>query len=393
MQFNKIKEKDKKYILGTYAPYDIAFIKGEGNTLIDVNGKHYIDFLGGIAVNSLGYNNKIVNKAVRKNSKLLACSNYFYSPQRGQLAEKLIKGTHFNKAFFANSGAEANECAIKLARKYYKEQGLNKYKIVSFTNSFHGRTLATVTATGQPKYNLPFAPLPEGIGIYLEYNNIDSLAMLSKDDTVAAVILELIQGEGGVIPANIDFVNAIKTLAKKKNFLIIIDEVQTGGMRTGKFFAFEDYKIKPDIVTLAKGIGGGVPIGACLTTDKIASSIKVGDHGTTFGSNPFCCGVALDVVSALKKKAFSTHVTEIGQYLTEQLKKISTANVVTVRGKGLMIGMTLNDSKSAKDIVASMLEQGFILNACGNNTLRFLPPLTITNVEIDKMIAKLQPLL
>lgn len=392
--FDKIKKTDNKYIMNTYAPYDVAFKKGRGTKLYDTDGKEYTDFLAGIAVCSLGHANSIVKSAIRKQSrKIMSCSNYFYSEERGQLAENLVYGTHLEKVFFGNSGAEANECAMKLARKYFFDKGQNRFKIVTTMNSFHGRTLATVTATGQDKYNKAYAPLPAGIGGYIPYNDIAALEKALSNKEVAAFMLELIQGESGVIPATQEYVDQIKLITKKYGVLLIVDEVQTGCMRTGKMYAFQHYNIKPDIVTIAKGMGGGVPIGACLATATVAGAFKPGDHGTTFGSNPFCCAVSLAVIKEMHKKYITKNIEQMSKYLFDALNELkkNLAFIKDVRGKGLMIGMELNaETVSAKDVVATMLQKGFVLNACGNNVLRFLPAFIIDKDDIDKMISALK---
>lgn len=394
MNFNEIKKQDDKFFMNTYSPYDIAFVSGNGSTLTDSEGRTYIDFLGGIAVNSLGYNNPIfVNAVSEQAAKLAVCSNYFYSEARGLAAEQLVAGTNLNKVFFGNSGAEANECAIKLARRYFNRKGVNKFKIVSALESFHGRTLATVTATGQPKYNTPFSPLPAGIGIYVPFNDVDALKAALADEEVAALLIEPIQGESGVLPATQEYMDAARALTKANGQLLILDEVQTGAARTGKFWAFEHYGVLPDIVTSAKGIGGGIPVSACMATDEVASAWIAGDHGTTFGACPLACATCLAVVTELRKPEFIADVAAKGEYLKAQLKTIKNAAIKDVRGLGLMVGMELSDALSAKAIVKEMLTRGFVLNVCGHNVLRFVPPLVITGAEIDKMIVALKEVL
>lgn len=390
-KLEKIKATDDKYLLNPYVPFDIAFEKGEGNKLYDTEGNEYIDFLGGIAVNCLGYNSKIINNAIKKQiRKVIITSNYFYNEQRGQLAKVLAKNVNLKKTFFSNSGAEANECAIKLARKYMKKKGMpEKYKIITALNSFHGRTLATVTATGQEKYNKPFAPLPSGFE-YVEFNNVEQLKTALSQKDVAGVMLEVIQGEGGIIPATQEYIDVARALTKKNKQLLIIDEIQTGASRTGEFYAHTHYNIKPDIVTMAKGIGGGYPIGATIATNAVAEAFDKGDHGTTFGGNSLACGVASAVCKKLRKKEFLAEINEKSEYFIDKLMEFSVYPVVKeIRGKGLMLGMALDNTVVAKDIVIEMLKKGFILNVCGNNVLRFVPPLTITKNEIDLMTTEL----
>jgi len=390
-----IKEKDNKYFMNTYSPYDVAFERGEGSCLYDTEGKKYIDFLAGIAVNALGYNNPLINRAIKKQiNNVILISNYFYSEQRGLLAEQLIKGTHFGKAFFSNSGAEANECAIKLVRKYMKVNGMpEKFRIITALNSFHGRTLATVTATGQKKYNEPFAPLPEGFS-YVPFNDIDALKEALSGKDVAAFMIECIQGEGGVLPATQEYLKAAREITKKNKQLLIFDEIQTGAGRTGTFYGYKHYNIKPDIITLAKAIGGGLPISATLATDKAASAFNKGDHGTTYGANPLTCAVAYAVVKKLKSKAMLDYVNEVGGYFKNKLEELKSYSFIKeVRGLGLMLGVVLDERVKTKEIVIKMLEKGFILNTCGNNVLRFVPPLIIKKEEIDEMLISLKTVL
>lgn len=391
-KFDEIKAIDDKYFMNTYSPYEVAFERGEGCTLYDTEGNKYTDFLAGIAVNALGYNNSVINKAIKKQiGNVILISNYFYNEQRGLLAKELVKGTHFNKAFFSNSGAEANECAIKLTRKYMKVNGMGgRFRVITAINSFHGRTLATVTATGQTKYNEPFAPLPDGFG-YVPYNDIEALRLALSGKDVAAFMIEVIQGEGGVLPATVEYLKAAREITRKNKQLLIIDEIQTGALRTGEFYGYSYYSIKPDIITLAKAIGGGLPISATLATDKVASAFVKGDHGTTYGANPLTCAVSLAVVKKLRSKKMQDYVKGASKYFMcklEELKKYPF--VKDIRGRGLMLGVELDSSVSAKEIVKLMLCRGFILNTCGNNVLRFVPPLIIASAEIDLMLDNLK---
>ena len=389
--FQTIKARDKKYFMNTYSPVDIAFEKGKGCYLTDSEGKTYLDFLAGIAVNCLGYDHPVFTNALTEQAhKVAVVSNYFYSEARGLMAEVLMRGTHLNKAFFGNSGAEANECAIKLARKYFYQRGENKFKIVSALHSFHGRTLATVTATGQEQYNKPFSPLPGGIGIYVPFNDIAALEKALSDPEVAAFMVEPIQCEGGIIPATKEYLQKARELTAANGQLLIFDEVQTGAARSGTFWAFEQYGVKPDIVSAAKGIGGGFPVSACMATDEVAAAWKPGDHGTTFGANPLACAVGYAVCTKLREPGFMEAVRENGEYLKEGLKKIASPYVKDVRGMGLVVGMEMENEEIANKIYKTMLEKGFILNVCRHKVMRFVPPLIITKSEIDSMLEALK---
>lgn len=390
-EFEKIKARDKKYFMNTYSPADIAFVSGEGCYLTDSEGKRYLDFLGGIAVNALGYDNPIFTEAITEQAhKVAVVSNYFYSEPRGLMAEQLLKGTKLGKVFFGNSGAEANECAIKLARKYFYVRGEHRYKIVSALHSFHGRTLATVTATGQEQYNKPFSPLPVGIGVYVPFNDVAALEKALDDPEVAAFMVEPIQGESGVVPATAEYMKAARELTAKHGELLILDEVQSGAGRTGTFWAFERYGIEPDIVTAAKGIGSGVPISACMATDKVADAFKPGDHGTTFGANPLCCAVGYAVCKKIREPGFLEAVNKKGEHLKSALKTIKSPYIRDVRGVGLFVGMEMENEEIAVKIYKTMLERGFVLNVAGHKVMRFVPPLIITEEQIDAMVSELK---
>ncbi len=390
-KFEEIKTRDKEFFMNTYAPVEVAFESGNGCYLTDTEGNEYLDFLAGIAVNALGYNHPVfVNAITEQAKKVCIISNYFYNETRGLMAEQLVKGTHLKKAFFGNSGAEANECAIKLARKYFKVKGENRFKIVTAVQSFHGRTLATVTATGQEKYNKPFAPLPEGIGIYIPYNDEEALRNALEDNEVAGLMLEPIQGEGGIIPASDSYLKLADRLTKEKGVLLILDEVQTGAGRTGKFWAFEHYGITPDIITCAKGIGGGVPVSACLATENVANAFVPGDHGTTFGAQPLVTAVGYAVCSKIREEGFMEEVASKGEYLMQGLRKLNDNRIVAVRGKGLIVGAETINGDFAKEVYNRMFKKGFILNVCGGKVLRFVPPLIITTEQIDQMLKVLK---
>ena len=319
-------------------------------------------------------------------------SNLYYSPVQTECAQELLKDTIFDKVFFCNSGAEANEGAIKLARKYYYNKGQIKPVIITAKNSFHGRTLATAAATGQPKYSQAYKPLPEKF-IHTPFNDIKAFKDAINDD-VGAVMLEVIQGEGGVIPADYEYIREVEALCKQNGILLIIDEVQTGMGRAGKMFGYEHYGITPDIVTLAKGLGAGVPIGAILTRGECAQAFTAGDHGSTFGGNPLACAAALVVIKRLKNGLID-YVKEIGESILGKAakpKKISA--VKEIRGKGLLLGLELNsDIVSAKDIIDKMLANCYIIIGCGANSVRFCPPFIIQKNHIDGMIECLEAIL
>lgn len=391
MNFEEIKDIDNDLHMHVFKRQNICFDHGEGSKLYDTNGREYIDFFSGIAVSSLGYNNKeLVDAISSQAAKLIHCSNYFYSEPRSELMQNLLGDSIFSKVFLCNSGAEANECAIKLVRRYYQKKGLGKSTIITARDSFHGRTLATVTATGQPKYHDPYAPLPGGFK-YVPYNDFGALKEALTED-VGAIMLECIQCESGVVPANYDYLVNAYALAKAKDVLIILDEIQTGCGRTGKFYSFEHYGIQPDITTLAKGLAGGVPIGACLARGEVADAFDVADHGTTFGGNPLACAAANVVVNRLKKTDLLEQIEENGEYLTAALSKRLARHkfVIDIRGKGLMKGIELDPKLPVSEVVGKMASLGVIVGSAGRNTVRLAPPYVITQKEIDEAAAKLE---
>lgn len=390
MDFEKIKKQENKYYMPMFNRANICFTHGKGNRLYDTAGKEYVDFTAGIAVNCLGYGYPPLVEAVASQAqKLIHISNLYYNEPQSQLAEALIESSIFSRVFFSNSGAEANECAIKLARKYYVKKGIpNKHRILCAVDSFHGRTLATCTATGQDKYSAPFAPLPEGFS-HVPYNDFAALKDALTDD-VGAVMLEPIQGESGVVCASYDYLVNVYALCKQKGVLLILDEVQTGVGRTGKRYCFEHYGIQPDIVTLAKGLAGGVPIGATLARGEVAESFAYGDHGSTFGGNPLACAAALAVNEKISDPDFIARVESAGQRLQDRLMELRKYKFVAdVRGKGLMRGLQLSDKVKNAEVIGRMREKGFLVASAGRNTLRFVPPLTITEEEIDAMAKQL----
>jgi len=391
MNTDGIMDLDQKYYMNTFGKrIPVVFECGRGSTLYDKEGCSYTDFLAGIAVNSLGYAHPALVEAISSQAgRLIHCSSLFYIEPQAKLAEALIENSCFDRVFFGNSGAEAIEGAIKLARKYFKQKGLYKYEVLTNTNSFHGRTLAALTATGQPKYQKPYEPLPSGFR-HIPYNDLEA-AYEAVADTTCAIMIELIQGEGGVIEATAEYVEGIAKLCREKGLLLIFDEIQTGIGRTGKMFAYEHFGVEPDILTLAKGLGGGVPIGALLAKSH-AAAFEPGDHGSTFGGNPLACSAALAVLKTLSDEDLIAKSAINGEYFKEKLIYLKSLFpfISDVRGKGLMLGIELNESVNGKTIVEECFKAGFIINCAGKNTLRFVPPLVITTTEIDALIETLE---
>ncbi len=387
------KEKTDAYIFNTYGRIQKVFVKGQGTTLWDEEGNSYTDFLAGIAVCSLGHSHPEVTKAVANQAATLThVSNLYYTAPQADLAEKLVTHSFADRTFFANSGAEANEAAIKLARRYFKEKGQpERVKIISMAQSFHGRTMATLSATGQDKIKNGFSPLVAGF-VHIPFNDMDALTA-AMDETVCAVMMEPIQGEGGVIPANPEYIKAVRELCDREGIFLIFDEVQTGMGRCGRLFAHEIYGVTPDIMTLAKALANGLPMGAMLATKEAAKGFALGSHATTFGGTPLVAAAALTVFSIISQPEFLQQVVKKGQYLKKQLAALETAHscIKAVRGEGLLVGMEI-DGEAGK-IVEDCLKKGFIINAIQGNILRFAPPLIISHEEIDALVAVLDSLL
>ena len=383
MNNKEIIDLDSKYIMQTYGRQPIALTHGEGAVIWDCDGNEYLDFFAGIAVNALGQSHPKVIETIQKQAeKLIHVSNVYFTEEQVKLAKKLAEITVFDKVFYANSGAEANEGAIKLARKY-----TGKGEIISTNNSFHGRTLVTVTATGQDKYKEPFKPLPPGFK-HVDYGDSEAIANAITENT-AAVIVEAIQGEGGVIVPPKNYLKEVEAICRENNVLLILDEVQTGFGRTGEMFAYELFGIKPDIMTIAKAIGGGYPIGGFLSCDKIASAFDYGDHGATFGGNPLGCSVAMTVIETIESEKLVENSKNTGKYLKAKFNELKDKYdfIVDVRGHGLFLAIELN--QECGHVVDKMREKGFLINATGKNALRFAPPLIITKKQVDKMIIAL----
>ena len=385
MENEKIKQLDNENIMHTYARYDVCLTHGSGVYAYDDSDKKYIDVSSGIGVNSLGYCNPGWVKAVTEQaSKIQHISNYYYSPVAGELAEKLTKATGLSKVFFGNSGAEANECAIKVARKYsFDKYGLDRNRIVTLENSFHGRTIATLSATGQDVFHNYFFPFVEGFD-YARANDIENL--LSKiTDKTCAVMLETVQGEGGVNILDSRYLNEVRKICDERDILLIVDEVQTGVCRTGKLYGYMHSGITPDIVTSAKGLGGGLPIGICMVGEKLSEVMGPSTHGTTFGSNPVVCAGANYILDTVNTPEFIDEVNKKGEYIKEELLKIK--GVKAVRQQGLMIGIEVEGN--AGEIAKKCTENGLLI-ITAKTLLRMLPPLNITYDEIDEALSVLK---
>jgi acetylornithine/N-succinyldiaminopimelate aminotransferase len=385
-----IQDLEKTYHFDLYRRLPVTLVKGKGINVWDSKGKKYLDFLSGIAVNALGHSHPAMIKAIKKQSeKLIHTSNIFYTAPQAKLAKLLSKISGFEKAFFCNSGLEANEAAIKLARKTGNLRG-KKGPIITFSGAFHGRSIASITM-GSDKLQKGFGPLPEGF-LRLPFNNTDVLKENINEDTTA-VFIEAIQGEGGVIPADSEFIDTLQELCKKNNVLLVFDEIQTGFGRTGELFGYMHYNVNPDIVTMAKALGGGFPIGGILTSEEISKNFEYGDHGTTFGGNPLACNVARSVLNTIIERKLIKNAREKGEYLFDRLHEMAAhlPIIKEIRGKGLMVGIEL--TVPCRPIVIKMLELGYIVNCTAEHTVRLLPPLIVKKKDIDSMLKTLNAVL
>ena len=380
-----IKSLDKTYIAGTYARFPVQLVSGKGSLAWDENGKEYIDLGSGIAVNGFGICDDVWLKAVTEQlARLPHASNLYYTEPCARLAEMLCQRTGMKKVFFGNSGAEANECAIKVARKYAAEKhGADCYTIVTLVNSFHGRTLTTLSATGQDHYHELYQPLTPGFA-HIPAGDLDALKALAKDTKIAAVMIECVQGEGGVVPLSEDFVHGLDAFCRANDVLLVVDEVQTGNGRSGQLYSYMNYGIQPDVVTTAKGLGGGLPIGACLMGEKVQDVFGPGDHGSTFGGNPASCAGGVSILSRLDD-ALLAGVRERSRYIFDQLT--SAAGVESVSGMGLMIG--IKPVKPAREVVRQCIENG-VLCLTAKDRVRLLPALNIPMEQLEKAIAVLK---
>lgn len=381
-------ELEKKYLLPVYKRYPLVVKNAKGKYLWDIYGKKYIDFFSGISVCNLGHTNSLICKSIKKQiKKNLHLSNFYYSCEQIELASKLVQLYGEGKVFFSNSGAEANECAIKVVRKWGKQ----RYEIICFFNSFHGRTIATLSATGQEKFHKNFQPLVEGFK-YANFNDINSVKNLLNNKT-AAVMVEIVQAEGGVNIGERNFFVELESFCRQNNLLLIVDEIQTGLGRTGKMFAFQHFGIKPDIITLGKSLGGGLPLGATVVADKLNNVFDYGDHGSTFGGNPVSCAAAIAYLSQLDEQLLEK-VRENGKYFLDSLKKLKEKHpqkIKDVRGLGLLLGMELYFK--GDEVVDSCLKKGYLINCVQENVLRFLPPFIIEKEDIDGLIETLNIIL
>ena len=389
---NPYIEEAEEAILHTYNRYQIVLDRGEGVHLYDVNGKEYLDFAAGIAVQSLGYNNKEYTQALKDQiDKLTHISNLYYSVPMAEAAEKVKKASGLEKVFFTNSGTEAIEGALKVARKYsYAKYGEDRYEIVAMNHSFHGRSLGALSVTGNEKYRKPFEPLIGGVR-FADYNDLESVKSQVNEKT-CAIILETVQGEGGIYPATEEFLKGVKALCEEKDLILILDEIQCGMGRTGYMFAWQEYGVEPDVMTCAKALGCGVPVGAFVLGKKVAdASLAPGDHGTTYGGNPFVCAAVSKVFDLYEKEQIVDHVKKVGGYLEKKLNALVEKYdfLKERRGKGLIQGLEV-EGRPIGEIVNRGLEEGLIIITAGSNVLRFVPPLVVTEADVDEMIAKLE---
>ena len=380
--FDAIKKQEQTFHMPTYARFDVALVRGQGAATWDADGKEYIDLTSGIGVNALGFSDPgWVNAVCEQTAALQHTSNLYYHPAQTALAEQLCTLTGLDKVFFGNSGAEANECATKLARKYsFDKYGAGRHNIITLYNSFHGRTVTTLSATGQEEFHQSFFPFTKGF-VHVPAGDLDALKT-AADHTVCAVMLEVVQGEGGVVPLDQDYLKGVADFCKANDILLILDEVQTGIGRTGKLLAYQYFGLSPDIVTLAKGLGGGLPVGACLCATRLGSVLSVGSHGSTFGGNPVVCAGANYILNVVSAPEFLAEVVAKGETFRQKL--LAMDNVAGVTGLGLMIGIALK-SGNAKAFAVECAKQGVLL-LTAKEKLRMLPPLNITEEQIDKAL-------
>ncbi len=391
MKLAKVKEKEARLLLPTYDRQPLLLERGKGVHLYDSEGKKYLDFVSGIGVNALGYGDRAVLKTIAKQSaKLIHCSNLYYHEFTAEIAERLTRISGLDRVFLSNSGTEAFEAALKIARAYAKKTASSgsepKWRVLAMENSFHGRTYGAMSTTGQSKYRDAFAPVVPGVE-FVKFNDVEDLKQ-KFNDSVCAVALEVVQGEGGIQPVTPDFLETARALTAGSGALLIIDEIQSGLGRTGEWFAFQHYGIKPDVLTIAKPIAGGLALGAVLTTNEAASCLKPGMHGSTFGGGPLACAVACTVLDEIEKRKLIKSNRDLGKYFVKQLEKLKKkhSSLRVIRGLGLMVAAELDDADLAKATVSAMLERGIIINRTHDTSLRFLPPYTIGKKHIDQVV-------
>ena len=398
MNLEAVMKKEAALLLPTYDRYQVLLRKGKGVYVYDASGRKYLDFLSGIGVNALGYAHPAITKVMARQAELLVhSSNLFFHEYQGELAERLTRLSGMDRAFFCNSGTEAWECALKLARAYARSRRSNgtkpAWRVLAMENSFHGRTFGSLATTGQAKYRDPFMPLMPGVE-FVRYNDVDDLRK-KFDSSVCAIGLEVVQGEGGIRFMDKQFLQAARSLANKHRALLVIDEIQSGLGRTGKMFAYQHYGISPDIVTIAKPLAAGLPLGAVLTREAVSRSFHPGMHGTTFGGGPLACAVAIAFLQTLEREKLVAHAGKMGNYLREQLQQLQKRQpaITDVRVLGLMVGVELNSGELAKAAVKKMMERGVIINRTHETVLRFLPPYVIGKAHVDEVIEKLDSVL
>ncbi len=396
MSLAKTIRSEQKLLLPTYDRQRVLFERGRGVYLLDSCGKRYLDFLSGIGVNALGYGHPVIQRVLtRQASRLIHICNLFFHEYQAELAKRLTAMSGLGRAFFCNSGTEAWEGALKLARAYARTSGTNghkpKWRILALENSFHGRTFGSLATTGQAKYRDPFGPMLPGVS-FVEFNDVADLKR-QFDGSVCAICIETIQGEGGIRPVSGEFLNTARSLTQRGGALLLLDEIQCGLGRTGRYFAYQHYGVLPDIVTVAKPLAAGLPLGAILTTNRVATAIHPGMHGSTFGGGPLTCAVAVEFLKVLDQSL--DHVSEIGNHFRGKLEWLKSKHkcVVDVRGMGLMLGMELNSADLAKAVVSQMLQRRILINRTNDNVLRFLPPYIIEKQHVDQVIRGLDEVL
>ena len=397
MTLASVKKMESRLLLSTYDRYPVLLERGKGVYLFGADGKRYLDFLSGIAVNALGYAHPAITRAIsRQAGKLIHTSNLFYHPFQAELAQRLTRISGMDRVFFTNSGTEAFEGALKIARAYARQQckgGKRKWRVLAMEGSFHGRTVGSLSATWTEKYRKPFGPLLSGVE-FIPFNDVAALKK-ALDGTFCVVAIETVQGEGGIRPATREFLRAARALTKKTGALLLLDEIQSGLGRTGKYFAYQHYGVRPDLLTVAKPLAGGLPLGAALVSEEVAKAITPGMHGTTFGGGPLACAAALAFLEVLERDKLPSHSQELGGYLRERLLALKKRHgcIRDVRGLGLMVGVELDSAVRAKVMVKAMLDEGVIINRTNDNVLRLLPPLIIKRSHVDAAIQALDRVL